>query len=96
MSCILITLSLPNNGLQAAALPLRFSAAPEPERSTAARSRTAMKIKKIVIGGVLLVIGLPVALIAVAMAWFRMEGKTNGIDGGERKPIKDRAVERSR
>jgi hypothetical protein len=37
-----------------------------------------MKIKKIVIGGVLLVIGLPEALIAVAVAWFRMEGKTNG------------------
>jgi poly(3-hydroxybutyrate) depolymerase len=37
-----------------------------------------MKIKKIVIGGALLVIGLPVALIAVTAASFRMEGKTNG------------------
>jgi len=37
-----------------------------------------MKIKKIMIGGALLVVGLPVALLARAPAWFRMEGKTNG------------------
>ena len=36
------------------------------------------KRKKIILGVLTIVIGLPVALIAVAVAWFRMEGKTNG------------------
>jgi polyhydroxybutyrate depolymerase len=36
------------------------------------------KRKKIILGVLGIVIGLPVALIAVAMVWFRMEGKTNG------------------
>jgi poly(3-hydroxybutyrate) depolymerase len=36
------------------------------------------KRKKIILGVLAIVIGLPVALIAAVMAWFWMEGKTNG------------------
>ncbi len=36
------------------------------------------KRKKTIVGVLAVVIGLPVAFIAVAVAWFRMEGKTNG------------------
>jgi len=46
------------------------------------------KRKKIIIVLLTTFIGLPVALIAVALAWFRMEGKTNGTivtSGGPRK-----------
>jgi polyhydroxybutyrate depolymerase len=43
------------------------------------------KKKKIIVSVLGIVIGLPLALIAVAVAWFRMEGKTNGtvVSSGE-------------
>lgn len=43
------------------------------------------KRKKIIVGVLAIVIVLPVAFIAVVVAWFRMEGKTNGaiITSGE-------------
>jgi polyhydroxybutyrate depolymerase len=45
------------------------------------------KRKKTIVGVLAVVIGLPVAFIAVAVAWFRMEGKTNGaiVTSGERR-----------
>ena len=36
------------------------------------------RTKKIIFGILAIVIGLPLALIAIAIAWFRMEGKING------------------
>jgi polyhydroxybutyrate depolymerase len=36
------------------------------------------RTKKIIFGILAIVIGLPLALIAIASAWFRMEGKING------------------
>lgn len=47
-----------------------------------------MNRKKIIFGVLAIVIGLPLLLIAVAITWFRMEGKTNGTvvtSGMERK-----------
>jgi poly(3-hydroxybutyrate) depolymerase len=36
------------------------------------------KTEKIIFGALTIAIGLSLALIAAVMAWFRMEGKTNG------------------
>src|SRR5881396_2615581 len=44
----------------------------------AARSRTAMKIRKIVIGGLLVIIGLPVLLVVTAAVSVYVLNWTNG------------------
>jgi polyhydroxybutyrate depolymerase len=37
-----------------------------------------MKTKRIILGVLAIMVGLPVAFVALLAAWFRMEGKTNG------------------
>src|SRR5262245_9825885 len=56
-------------------------------RETDVRPRRFVKIKKVLVGGALIVIGLPLLLILTAAAWIKVLDRSNGVlvSSGEKR-----------